>query len=232
MRLFPRITLVCALSAGPIAAIPYQWESKSGESPFTVDVPDTWRVGESVKRNGVIVQFRRGPARIEVRSFAGKDKLTIPQIVNQKAARLSSEYSLVRLIEEKDSKFRENLHLSVWEIRSRGKMYREETAIALSDLGPVVVSCLIPGNEQDRYRTHCENAFYSLTLEADKGGDWDKKNSKNNLMNELAKIYFFHIPGNLPVLAPEALVNTPIPQKPAGTIQYDDNFILPDENNK
>ncbi len=235
MRFFPRIALFYALISGAGHAIPYQWESKSGESPFTLDVPETWRTWESVKRNGVIAQFRKGNARIEVRSFAGKEKLTIPQIVNQKAARLSSEYPLVRLIEEKDSKFKENLHLSVWEVRSRGKLYREETAIVISDLGPVVVSCLIPRDQEDKYRTHCENAFYSLVLEADRGDATTGKKMKVNLVDELAKLYFVNIPGNLPVMPPEALMKTSTPQpeqQPTGPTMYDDNFILPNELTK
>lgn len=234
LRLRAVIFCLGAFSA-PTFAIPYQWESKSGESPFTLDVPETWRTWESVKRNGVIAQFRKGNARIEVRSFAGKEKLTIPQIVNQKAARLSSEYSLVRLIEEKDSKFKENLHLSVWEVRSRGRLYREETAIVIADSGPVVVSCLIPRELEDKYRTHCENAFYSLVLDADKGEGNAGKKVKNNLMEELAKLYFVHVPGTLPVLAPENLMktNTPTTSEPAtNPVQYDDNFILPNELTK
>ncbi|MBN8221219.1 MAG: hypothetical protein J0L53_09860 [Spirochaetes bacterium] len=234
MRAFLRLFLIFTTAAA--YAVPYQWESKSGESPFTLDVPETWRVWESTKRNGVIVQFRKGHARIEVRSFAGKEKLTISQIVNQKAARLSSEYSLVRLIDERDSKFRENLHLSVWEIRSRGRLYREETAIVVADTGPVVVSCLIPRELEDTYRTHCENAFYSLVLEADKGdGSAPGKRLKVNLVDELAKLYFLNIPGNLPVIPPEAVLKSiaPVSDQPAtNPVQYDDNFILPNELTK
>jgi len=227
LRLLPFFT-VCALGA-----VPYQWEARAGESDFTLDVPETWRVLESVKRNGVIVQFRkRGGARIEVRSFATKEPLTIPQIVNQKAARLASEFSWVKLIEEKDSTYRENLHLSVWEIRSGGKSYREETAIAIDNSGPVVVSCLIPTELYARYRTHCENAFYSLVLEANKGTPVEEKKVSGSLADQLARLYFVHMPGNLPVMPPEALMS-PAGNKPAAApIRYDDNYILPDENNK
>lgn len=238
MRLFTHTLCFClAAFTCSVAAIPYQWESKSGESPFTVDVPETWRTYESVKKNGVITQFRKGNARIEVRSFAGKEKLTIPQIVNQKAARLSSEYPLVRLIEERDSKFKENLHLSVWEVRSRGRLYREETAIVIAETGPVVVSCLIPRDREETFRTHCENAFYSLTLEADRGEEASPgKRVKTNIMEELAKLYFLNIPGNLPVIPPETLLRgtATAPETPTGPgpVQYDDNFILPDGINK
>jgi hypothetical protein len=230
----PCRSLLLFFSVCALGAVPYQWEGKAGESDFTLDVPATWRVLESVKRNGVIVQFRkRGGARIEVRSFAAKEPLTIPQIVNQKAARLASEFSWVKLIEEKDSTYRENLHLSVWEIRSGGKSYREETAIALDNSGPVVVSCLIPQELYARYRTHCENAFYSLSLEADKAGPADEKKVSGSLADQLARLYFVHMPGNLPVMPPEALINPAGPNKPsAAPIRYDDNYILPDENNK
>ncbi len=222
--------LLCASSA--LSAIPYQWESKSGESAFTLDVPESWRTWEAVKKNGVIAQFRKGNARIEVRSFASKENLTVAQIVNQKAARLASEYPAVRLVEEKESKFRENLHLSVWEIKHRGKLYREETAIAQSEHGPVVVSCLIPAERYAAYRTHCENAFYSLVLDADKSSEPGGK-TKVDLTFVLQRLYYVNIPGTLPVIAPEVLMGAPAAApKPEGKIQYDENYILPDDANK
>ena len=233
MRLILRtfsLGLLCASAA--LSAIPYQWESKSGESAFTLDVPESWRTWEAVKKNGVIAQFRKGNARIEVRSFASKETLSVAQIVNQKAARLASEYPAVRLIEEKESKFRENLHLSVWEIRHRGKLYREETAIAQSEHGPVVVSCLIPADRYATFRTHCENAFYSLILDADKTSE-SGGSTKVDLSRELQRLYYMNIPGTLPVIAPEVLMGTPATTpKPANAIQYDDNYILPDSSNK
>lgn len=222
--------LLCACSA--LSAIPYQWEPKAGESAFTLDVPENWRTWEAVKKNGVIAQFRKGNARIEVRSFATKENLTVAQIVNQKAARLASEYPAVRLIEEKESKFRENLHLSVWEIRHRGKLYREETAIAQSEHGPVVVSCLIPADRYAAYRTHCENAFYSLVLDADKSPESGGK-TRVDLVSELQRLYYVNIPGTLPVVAPEVLMGAPATApKPENKIQYDDNYILPDDASK
>lgn len=215
----------------PLAAIPYQWEPRSGESAFTVDVPEGWRTWESVKKNGVIAQFRRRDARIEVRSFAGKETLTVAQIVNQKAARLSSEYTYVRLIEEKDSRFRENLHLSVWEIRRKNRSYREETAVVISDHGPVVVSCVIPMERYADFRTHCENAFYSLVLDAEKTDSGQR--TKADIVSELAKIQYSNVPGSLPVIAPDTLMGVPAAApKPAGQIQYDDNYILPDSGNR
>ncbi|MBL8032145.1 MAG: hypothetical protein JNJ69_00480 [Leptospiraceae bacterium] len=230
MRLPLRIVTLLALGATAAGAIPYQWEPKAGESPFTIDVPDNWRTVEAVKRNGVIAQFRRRDARIEVRSFAARETLTVQQVVNQKAARLASEYSFVRLIEERDSKFRENLHLSVWEVKRRGKLYREETAVVISDQGPVVVSCLIPANMYTQYRTHCENAFYSLVLDAEKGGDAPVK---ADVYSALRNFSYQNLPGNLPVVAPDALMSSgagnAAPQKPPGAVQYDDNYILPDE---
>lgn len=232
MRLILRTVAVTTLCTSfALSAIPYQWEPKGAESPFTLDVPDNWRIWESVKRNGVITQFRKGNARIEVRSFAVTENLSVAQIVNQKAARLSSEYAFVRLIEERQSKFRENLHLSVWEIRRKGRIYREETAIVISDQGPVVVSCLVPGERYAEYRTHCENAFYSLTLDAEKSSDSPSR-SKVDLTSELKSLYFLNIPGNMRVMSPESLLNTTQPQKPASAVQYDENYILPDDASK
>lgn len=227
MRPLMRIVFILA-AALPLHAIQYQWESKAGESSFTLDVPETWRVTESVKRNGVIVQFRKAPARIEVRSFSAKDQLTIPQIVNQKAARLASDYSFVRLIEERDSRYRENLHLSIWEIRARGHLYREETAIVVADTGPVVVSCVIPATAYAKYRTACDNAFYSLVLDGARSGGATSTPAKQDNLARLQNFYFLHIPGNLPVLAPEALMKDETPTKPRPS-NYDENFILPNE---
>lgn len=235
MRLLLRIVILfyCLVATRIVVAIPYQWDGKAGESPFSLDVPEAWRILESPKRNGVIVRFRKAKVQIEVRSFAAKEKATVQQVVNQKAARLSSQYSQVRLIDERDSKFRENLHLSAWEIRSGGRTYREETAIALAGEGPVVVSCFIPAEEYDKYRTHCENAFYSLSLESVMAKMKLESATKSDLTIELARLYFLHIPGNLPVIQPESVLSpaTTAP-KPENKINYDENFILPDEKNK
>jgi hypothetical protein len=216
-----------------VTAIPYQWDGKTGESAFSLDVPEAWRISESPKRNGVIVKFRKGKVQIEVRSFAAREKSSIQQIVNQKAARLSSQYSQVCLIDERDFKFREDLHLSVWEIRFNGKTYREETAIAQAGEGPVVVSCFIPVEEYEKYRTHCENAFYSLSLESVMAKMKLESATKSDLMVELTRLYYLHVPGNLPVIQPDTVLSpAAVAPKPENKINYDENFILPDEKNK
>jgi len=222
---------LCLFTGELVHAVPYAWQSKNGENGFEIDVPEAWRVRESVKRNGVITRFQKGDARIEVRSFVGKEKSEIAHIVNQKAARLASEFSFVRLVDERDSKFRENLHLSVWEFKFKGKLYRDETGIVIGDSGPVVVSCVVPADRYAELRTNCENAFYSISA----GGSapaGDNQPAKSDYMNDWAKIYYVNMPGNLPVLAPEALMLTqPVAPEPA-KINYDENYILPDENNK
>ncbi|MBV6494180.1 MAG: hypothetical protein LDLANPLL_02206 [Turneriella sp.] len=236
MRIYAQKIMLFAAFSAPLLAQPYQWNSRSGESPFKIDIPENWRPIESVKKNGVIVQFRKGEARIEVRSFVSDTALTIPQIINQKAARLASEYSSVRLIEERDSKFQENLHLSVWEIQTRNRFLREETAIILATEGPVVVSCLVPQSREKKYRTICDNAFYSLALEGDSHDNTlpAQKIAKASLMDSLGRFYFFHVPGNFAVLAPETVLQAPEispPQTPR-RIEYDDNFILPNDFKK
>ncbi len=227
-----KILIFCLLPLTGAVAVPYSWESKNGESAFELDVPEAWRVKESVKRNGVIAQFRRSDARIEVRSFASKGSDEFAQVVNQKAARLASEYTFVRLIDERDSKFRENLHFSVWEFKARGRLYRDETGIVLSAEGPVVVSCVVPADKYIVLRTHCENAFYSISLDGKSSPSPDSTASKSDLTAEISRIYYLNMPGNLPVIAPEALLGAQ-PQKvtPAKT-DYDENYILPDANNK
>lgn len=231
MRQALAIWILCVCSA---SAMPYQWESQNGESPFSLDVPESWRAVESKKRNGVIVRFAGGGAHIEIRSLADKDLSSQKKIMNQKAARLASQYNSVRLIDERDSRYRENLHLSVWEIKAGGKVWRDETAIIVGSAGPVVVSCMVPLESYQSHRTHCENAFYSVTLETViatmKPGETV---SNSDLMFELSRLYFLNMPGNLPVLTPETLLKTPTTApKPETTPQYDENFILPDEKNK
>jgi len=212
-------------------AVPYSWESKNGENSFEIDVPDAWRVRESVKRNGVIAQFRKRDARIEVRSFVGKDKSEFAGVVNQKAARLASEFSFVRLIDERNSKYRDDLHLSVWEFKSKGRLYRDETGIVLADAGPVIVSCVVPADKYSELRTHCENAFYSISTSGSSPAT-TQTTAKADMLADWARIYFVNMPGNLPVIAPEALMVTqPVKAEPA-KINYDENYILPDENNK
>ena len=63
---------LCLFMVGATYAVPYAWQSKNGETGFELDVPEAWRIRESVKRNGVITQFQRGDARIEVRSVGGE----------------------------------------------------------------------------------------------------------------------------------------------------------------
>lgn len=236
MRPAPRtaIILIFGLLTAPASfGIPYSWEAKNGESPFELDVPEAWRIRESVKRNGVIAQFRHGDARIEVRSFTEKDNVEFAQVVNQKAARLASEYSFVRLIDERDSKFRENLHFSVWEFKRQGRLYRDETGIVLSSAGPVVISCVVPAAKYELLRTHCENAFYSITLDGKAESTTNNDGHKTDLVAELSRIYYLNVPGSLPVLSPEALIGVQPTQAPAAIkTEYDENYILPNENNK
>ncbi|AFM13374.1 hypothetical protein [Turneriella parva] len=223
-------TTLCLFAAQTLHAVPYTWQSKNGEAGFELDVPEAWRLRESVKRNGVITQFRRRDARIEVRSFVGKDKSEFSAIVNQKAARLASEFTFVRLVDERNSKYREDLHLSVWEFKSKGKLYRDETGIVLADAGPVVVSCVVPAEKYAELRTHCDNAFYSLST----GGSAPaaSSQSKADALADWARIYYVNMPGNLPVLAPEAVMGTQPAKAEPAKINYDENYILPDENNK
>jgi len=231
MRLFIATSLVAAAT---LNAAPYQWQSLNGESPFTLDVPETWRTTESKKRNGVIVRFSGKKARIEVRSLADKEITSAAQLLNRKAARLASTYNSVRLIDERESRFRENLHLSVWEIKAKGRVFRDETAVIIGNAGPVTVSCMVPQDEYETYRTFCENAFYSVSLETVIATLKPGETATNtDLMIELGRLYFMHIPGNLPVISPDALIKseTTAP-KPQNKPQYDENFILPDENNK
>jgi hypothetical protein len=215
--------LLCLPAA--VNAVSYEWASRSGEPGFRLDVPENWRVWESAKRNGVIVQFRKGSARIEVRSMSAKDSFGPQQVLNQKAARLSAEYPFVRYIGERPSRHAAELTLTSWEIRIKGKIFIEESAVYLAPEGPVVVSCLVPQDELEKYRTHCENAFYSLTLD---GAQLDKAAGKAELLQSLQKLYLLHVPGNLQPVPPETLLAPKTPEvKPK--IQYDENYILPDE---
>lgn len=93
-----------------------------------------------------------------------------------------------------------------------------------------MVSCMVRQEELEKYRTHCENAFYSLTLGS---GQPEKQVTKSDLAQNLQRLYLLHLPGNLQPLPPETLLSSPPPQtKPKPTIQYDENYILPAEENR
>lgn len=227
-RTYLPAAFLCLLTA-ELTAIPYTWSSKAGEASFSLDVPDGWRTWESVKRNGAIVQFRRGHARIEIRSMAAKDGFSVKQILNQKSARLSGEYAVVKYLGERPPNHASELQFSSWEISAKGTTYIDETAVVLSPEGPVVVSCMVRADEKEKFRTHCENAFYSLSLT----GEGETKQVKADVTKQLQKIYFVHIPGNLPVVSPESLMlPQPAQTKPTPSIQYDENYILPDDKNR
>ncbi|GAB4439522.1 MAG: hypothetical protein OHK0011_22120 [Turneriella sp.] len=229
MRLISSLAALLCLTAG-LSALSYEWRAHAGESGFRVDIAEGWRTWESAKRNGVIVQFRRGSARIEVRSMATKDSFSVQQILNQKAARLSAEYPLVRYIGERPSRYSAELTLTSWEIQFKGRTYVEESAVYLAPEGPVVVSCMVREDELEKYRTHCENAFYSLTLA---GGQPEKQTAKSDLTQNLQKLYLLHVPGNLQPVPPESLLSSPAPEtKVKPTVQYDENYILPAEENR
>jgi hypothetical protein len=229
LRPISSLAAILCLTAG-LSALSYEWGSRAGESGFRLDIPEGWRTWESVKRNGVIVQFRRKSSRIEVRSMAAKDSFSTQQILNQKAARLSAEYPFVRYIGERPSRYAAELTLTSWEIRFKGKTFVEESAVYLAPEGPVVVSCMVPQDELEKYRTHCENAFYSLTLG---GAQPEKQVAKSDLTQNLQGLNLLHMPGNLQPVPPETLLSAPQPQtKPKPTIQYDENYILPAEENR
>ncbi len=162
--------------------------------------------------------------------MAAKDSFSVQQILNQKAARLSAEYPLVRYIGERPSRYSAELTLTSWEIRVKGRVFVEESAVYLAPEGPVVVSCMVRQDELEKYRTHCENAFYSLSLGGVKP---EKQIAKSDLTQNLQKLYLLHVPGNLQPLPPEALLSAPPQQAtPKPTIQYDENYILPAEENR
>jgi len=222
------LTALFCLPAG-LSAVSYVWSSRSGESGFTIDVPEGWRTWESVRRNGVIVQFRHGTSRIEVRSMAAKDSFSVQQILNQKAARLSAEYPIVRYIGERPSRYSAELNLTSWEIHFKGHLFVEESAVYLAPEGPVVVSCMVLKDNLEKYRTHCENAFYSLNLSGMQPG---KLIGKSDLEQNLRQLRLLHFPGNVQPLPPETLLNAPPQTMPKPTIQYDENYILPAEENR
>jgi hypothetical protein len=229
LRPISSLAAVLCLNAG-LSALSYEWSSRAGEPGFQLDIPEGWRTWESVKRNGVIVQFRRKSSRIEVRSMAAKASFSTKQILNQKAARLSAEYPFVRYIGERPSRYPAELTLASWEIKSKGRTYIEESAVFLAPEGPVVISCMVPLDEWEKYRTHCENAFYSLTLG---GAQPEKQVAKSDLTQNLQGLNLLHMPGNLQVVPPETLLSAPASQaKPKPTIQYDENYILPAEENR
>lgn len=207
-------------------AAAYEWSSHAGEAGFRVEIPEGWRIWESRRRNGVIVQFRRGNARIEVRSMAAKEGFNTQQVLNQKSARLSADYPMVKYLGERPSRHAAELTLNMWEIHSKGKKYLEESAIYLAPEGPVVVSCFIRHEEVEKYRTECENAYYSLNLGA---GEPKEKSATSDLAKELQNLHFLHVPNNLPVIEPETVLEGTVPSKSKPQIQYDENYILPAE---
>ncbi|MCS6972626.1 MAG: hypothetical protein NZL89_06330, partial [Leptospiraceae bacterium] len=100
----------------------------------------------------------------------------------------------------------------------------EESAIVLSPTGPVIVSCRFLPHAEAEYRAACENAYYSLSLEEGpvKPVKKEKPTGDFPLLQDFA---LYHIPNNLPVPDPESLLQLLQP----GKIQYDENYILPDE---
>lgn len=204
----------------------YEWSSHAGEAGFRVEIPDNWRTWESRKRNGVVVQFRRSNARIEVRSMAAKEGFSTQQVLNQKSARLSADYPMVKYLGERASRHTAELTLNMWEIHSKGQKYLEESAIYLAPEGPVVVSCFIPREEVEKYRTECENAYYSLSLGT---GEIKTTKVKSDLAKELQNLYFLHVPGNLPLIEPASILGGQAPSTTKPPVQYDENYILPAE---
>ncbi len=211
-------------------AVPFSWASRSGESSFTLDVPESWRQWQSVKRNGVIVQFRHRRARIEVRSFAAKDSFSPKQILGQKAARLSAENKTVKYLGESPGDHARELAISSWQVRVKGAVYLDQTAVILAPEGPIIVSCYFRAEDKEKYRTACMNAFYSLTA----GAEIEAPAKPAAVAaKDIGAIYFLHVPSNLPAIdlstltkKPEPVIN-PTPPRP----QYDENYILPDEAN-
>lgn len=204
-------------------ALTYQWTSRSGESGFRLDVPESWRKRESPRRNGIIVQFRQGTAHIEVRSVSARGSYGAQQIINQKAARLSAEYTYVRYVGEKPSRHPTELTLNVWEIQSGGTTFIEESAVYLAPEGPVVVSCRVRHDERQKYRTHCENAYYSLTLTGSPG----EKPSAVDIAQDAEKTQPAPAgvtPKPIPAQAPPV---APAVQKQKPTPKYDENYLLP-----
>jgi hypothetical protein len=82
-------------------------------------------------------------------------------------------------------------------------------------------------------RTHCENAFYSITLDGRASSMTSAEVNKIDLVDELSRLYYVNVPGNLGVLSPDAVLGAQPTLAPAATkTEYDENYILPNESNK
>ena len=224
--------------AGSLHALTYTWQSKNSEPAFKIDIAENFRVLEAVKENGVLIRFKTKRALIEVRSAnTGADKIEFATLVNQKAAQLSSEYTLVKLLSERPSMHRENFYLANWELRRKGITYIDQTGFMIVEGGVLVVSCLARLEDTPSYQYKFSNAIYSLRLLNEVVHEpkiAQPKPEKSSLISAMKGLIFTHMPSSLPAFAPAEIMPkvTPLPKKPEKEIQYDDNYILPDIENR
>jgi len=227
---------ILLLIPGSIHALTYTWQSRNAEPAFKIDIAENFRVSEIVKENGASIRFKTKKAIIEVRSFKTQgEKIDFSTLVNQKAARLSSEYTLVKLLAEKTSTHRPNFYLVNWELRRKGVTYIDQSGFMIVDGGILVVSCLARIEDSESYQYKFSNAIYSLRLLneiADEPKTAHVKIEKLHLVDEMRRLIFTHMPSALSAYTPAEILPKATPQKPEKEILYDDNYILPDIENK
>ncbi len=190
IRQLLQITILLGLIflACPAMGVSYQWETQVDEVGFFIEVPAEYRWTYSPRKNGVIVTFTYESAAIEIRSFSDDtlSELTMPELVNQKAARLASVYNGVRLLYEKPSAHRPDLYLASWEIIHQGARYTEQTALWKDGDKIIAISCVAPTASLVRYQVAFENAIFSLL--PDKGDTAIPEFTRNRSINLLTRM--------------------------------------------
>lgn len=164
--ILPTLFLFCGV-VWNLSAISFVWQPRSAEAGFQMDIPADWDQSYLVKKNGVIVEFRKKNTLVEVRSFGLNRDVQLQSLVNQKAARLSAIYSSIKQIYERPSKYRPAVYLSAWRLNKSGETLVEQSAFLVNANKVLVLSCTTPFEDLKQQQVIFENAVFSINFIGD-----------------------------------------------------------------
>lgn len=189
------LTVTGILLPAMLHAYTFQWQQRGNEPGFKIDVPSDYVTDTAVKKNGVIILFRKGRSVIEVRSFLTGSEYSHARLVNARAARLSSRYRNLEILYERPSNYRRGVYLAAWKATDNRTQLIEHTAFIKNGRRVLALSCLAPVSQYAESRTAFANAIFSLDFLSGRRDDIDGGEIYTDNSDTADKsLYYYNLP--------------------------------------
>jgi len=170
------LVLLSAATLGfsSLMSISFDWEPKSDEPGFTIDVPSKWQTVAKSREKVAYVQFEKsdfaGRVAIEVRSYLS-DLTEVDQLLLQLRTRLAVKYDQLYLQSRKGLSYRKDVEKQVWIAYLGKKSFQLTTAFITGDGKILQLTCIAPRHRAKEYEIVFDNALLSLNFSDGKSGE-------------------------------------------------------------